>query len=116
MDKRKLFGQEGEERVAFYLKQRGFVIEHKNYRKRFGEIDIIASKDDLLIFVEVKRRKRSYFDLSQLINWSKQKKIINVAKEYIAQHNHDQKYCRFDVALIDNDQLTYLQNAFQEGE
>lgn len=116
MDKRKQFGQEGEERVARYLEQRGFVIEKKNYRKQFGEIDLIASNKEILLFVEVKRRRRSYFDLSFLITPRKQKKIIMVAKEYIARYNHELKECRFDVALLDNDQLTYMPNAFQEGE
>jgi len=113
---RKAFGLEGEEIVARYLEQRGFTILEKNYRKRFGEVDLIASNDTLLIFVEVKRRNRSYFDLAYLITPSKQKKIIMVAKSYLAQYDHEQKDCRFDVALLKQDQVTYIPNAFQEGE
>ena len=116
MDARKKFGQEGEQLVAQTLEQKGFVIHHRNYRKMYGEIDLIASKNDLLIFVEVKRRKKAYFDLGLLITWSKQKKIIMVAKEYIARYDHINKVCRFDVALIDGNNLTYMPNAFTEGD
>ena len=74
MDKRAKLGKKGEDIVAKKLKSEGFSILHRNYRKRFGEIDIIAVKKDLLIFVEVKMRKNPLFDLSYLIVPSKQKK------------------------------------------
>jgi len=109
-------GNAGEDHVARELEQQGFTIEHRNYRKRYGEIDVIASKKDLLVFVEVKRRKKAYFHLGELITWSKQRKIVMVAKEYIARYDHADKVCRFDVALIEGDTLTYLPNAFTEGE
>ena len=116
MDQRKKLGNAGEDLVARVLEQQGFVIEHRNYRKRYGEIDLIASKNELLIFVEVKRRKKAYFNLGEVITWSKQQKIVMVAKEYIARFAHDQKVCRFDVALIEGDKLTYLPNAFTESD
>ena len=112
--KTKLFGLQGEDIAAHALEKQGFTIAHRNYRKQYGEIDLIACKDDLLVFVEVKRRKKTQFDLEQLITVSKQKKIISVAKEYISRFDHDEKYCRFDVALIDGNSLTYLTDAFGE--
>ena len=114
MDNRKQLGIEGENYIAQTLEKDGFTIQHRNYRKRYGEIDIIACKDDLLVFVEVKCRKRAYFEATQLVPWGKQKKIIMVAKEYIARYDHADKVCRFDVALIEGGQLTYLENAFTE--
>ncbi len=116
MNKRKKLGQDGENLVSKYLSQKGFAIVAQNYRKRYGEIDLIAQKKDLIVFVEVKRRSKRFFDMCQLITFSKQKKIILVAKEYIARYGHDQKVCRFDVALIEGDRITYLPNAFTEGE
>jgi len=118
MDKRTKFGNVGENIVANKLKKDGFSILHRNYKKRYGEIDIIAAKKDLLIFVEVKMRKNPLFDLCYLISFSKQKKIIAVAKEYIARYDCLRKICRFDVALIkgtkENYKLTYISNAFTE--
>jgi len=113
-EQRKRFGTEGEQLVAAELKKQGFVVEHKNYRKPYGEIDLIASKKDLLVFVEVKRRTRAPFALGQLITPSKQKKIILVAQEYIARYNHEEKYCRFDVALLVGKKITYIPDAFME--
>jgi len=117
MDRRSQLGKTGEEIVVTMLEQKGFSILDRNYRKRYGEIDLIASKGDLLVFVEVKMRKNPKFDLEYLITYSKQKKIVTVAKEYIARYNHDQKTCRFDVALIagtkENHKLTYIPNAFE---
>jgi len=117
MHSRSKLGKAGEEIVAKNLEKQGFSILHKNYTKRYGEIDLIAIKDDLLVFVEVKMRKNPLFDLGYLITKSKQQKISKVAKEYIARYNHNTKICRFDVALIEgtkyNYRLTYIPNAFE---
>ena len=88
-------GKEGEERVAHYLERYGFTILAKNYAQRTGEIDIIASKDDLIVFVEVKLRTKAHFDLSDVITYSKQKKIIGVAKYYLARNEHETKSIYF---------------------
>lgn len=47
-------GRLGEDIAAGYLKRRGFVVLARNYRKKFGELDIVAQKDGVLHFVEVK--------------------------------------------------------------
>lgn len=109
-------GKEGEERVARYLEQEGFTILAMNYTQRTGEVDIIASKSDLIVFVEVKLRTKLYFDLSDVITPSKQKKIVSAAKVYLADPAFEEKTGRFDVALIDctTGMLTYLANAFQD--
>lgn len=114
----KELGDLGETMVAARLEKEGYTIVSRNYQKRYGEIDIIASNNNELIFVEVKMRKSPYFDSAELITPSKQKKIIAVAKAYIAQHTIQEKACRFDVALVDmhhdKPDITYLKNAFSE--
>ena len=118
MDKRSELGKAGEDIVAKKLEQNGFSILHKNYTQRFGEIDLIAGKGDLIVFVEVKMRKKTGYELEYLITPSKQKKIILVAKQYMAKYDIDDKVCRFDVALIEgtenNYNLKYIPDAFQE--
>ncbi len=113
-------GREAEQKTAHYLLQNGFAIIEQNYRKRHGEIDIIASTHDLLVFVEVKMRQHNYFDLSDVITPGKQRKIIRVAKEYIARNGWQERSYRFDVALLqgteNNLELSYIQNAFNEGD
>jgi putative endonuclease len=53
--------KEAEENAARYLKKKGYRIIDRNYRTRFGEIDIIARYGEYLVFVEVKSGKSEYF-------------------------------------------------------
>ena len=114
------FGYSCEEHVAQYLIELGFSIIARNYKRSFGEIDLIAQKEDLLIFIEVKARKKPLFDMSELISYTKQKKIITVAKSYLAAHNIYDMNCRFDVALVSTNNTTlnleYISNAFTETD
>lgn len=112
----KILGFHGEHLVAAYLQKNGFSIIAQNYRKRYGEIDLIGQKNDLIVFVEVKTRKNPYVDPAEVILPSKQKKIIMVAKEFISSHTHGNAIYRFDVALVEchsNDvNIEYIENAF----
>ncbi len=116
----KEIGNKGEQLVAEKLVDQGFSILARNYKKRYGEIDVIACKDDLLVFVEVKTRKHASFDLTQVITRSKQKKIVTVAKEFLATHTITDKICRFDVALLEQKagalEICYIPNAFIDEE
>lgn len=113
-----LDGKRGEQAVATQLHQQGFTIVAHNYRRFYGEIDIIGHKKDLLIFVEVKTRTNDHIDPAELIVPSKQHKIGLVAQEFMATHS-DLYYnvtCRFDVALVsldnNNTHIRYIENAF----
>lgn len=112
----------GENTVASYLEQLGFSIITRNFRKMFGEIDIIAHKDSLLVFVEVKMRLSDAVDHGELIGYSKKKKIIATAHSFLTEYQdrYDDCVCRFDVAfvtLIDGKpRISYVKNAFFEDE
>lgn len=113
-------GKQGEQYVARYLESQGFALVAHNYVRKAGEIDIIAQKKDLLVFVEVKTRYGDpLFDMTELIGYSKQKKIITVAKQFLALHNITEVSCRFDVALLvqhsEAFELNYIPDAFQEN-
>lgn len=118
MNKRKKLGDAAEQLIANTLIKDGFTILEQNYRTRLGEVDIIAGKDDILAFVEVKMRTTIMFDLSTVITKSKQRKIIRAAKEYLIKNDYyDTKVCRFDVALVQGlnaKNITYFPNAFTE--
>lgn len=109
-------GKEGELLVAQHLMKNGYSIVNQNYRKRFGEIDLIAKKDDTLVFVEVKWRNNPLIDPAELISYPKQKKIIGIAKQFLSKHTNLDVVCRFDVALIEQNNnslnLQYIPNAF----
>src|SRR5689334_10726504 len=93
-------GKRGELFVSQYLVKNGYSILHANYRHRLGEVDIIAKKDNVVAFVEVKLRNNPLIDPAEIITLSKQKKIVSVAKLFLAKHTNDEIICRFDVALV----------------
>lgn len=119
MNYRAQLGRHAEQFVATQLEKDGFAILARNYRIAQGEIDLIAMRKDLLVFVEVKMRQEQQFDLCDVITPSKQYKIIRAAKQYIALHGYDEKDCRFDVALLEGAEemkCTYITNAFNESD
>lgn len=111
-------GAQGELLTVQYLQDQGFQILACNYKKFFGEIDIIAKRNDIITFVEVKTRSNVTISMHELIAPSKQRKIIQVARSFIStlENQTDNTVYRFDVALIhaqqDKNQLTYIPNAF----
>lgn len=83
----KVTGNLGEAMAAEALEKQGYTIVTRNYRKRYGEIDIIAKKEKTLYFVEVKTRKEKDFgNPLESITPRKQKKIYQVAQDYLQEH------------------------------
>lgn len=116
----KQHGYAAENFVAQHLEQEGYTLLAKNYISRYGEIDLVALKNETLLFIEVKQRTKKYFDLSELITTSKQRKIVATAKYFLLNNAYDTKVCRFDVALLEGalpaPKLTYIPNAFVEQD
>ncbi len=115
-------GHEAERLVADHLRQQGYTVLEHNYRTKTGEIDIILKKNDLIAFVEVKMRSAHYFNLSLVVDRSKQQKIIKTALHYAARNHYTQHVLRFDVALVepgpqgDGFVVSFIPNAFTAPE
>jgi putative endonuclease len=110
-EKRK-FGFWGEGKAARYLKKHGYKIEKRNYKCPFGEVDIIASKDDVLAFVEVKSRNTDTFGSPrEAVNGTRQKRYKNCARFYFAGREMD-CVVRFDVIEIFKGGINHIENAF----
>lgn len=115
-------GQWGEKKAAEMLERKGYRIVARNYRCRLGEIDIIARKESILAFVEVKLRKNSAsVEAREYVTISKQKKIRLTAENYLALREWTQRLQpRFDVVEVyapmgaEGDcRLNHLENAFE---
>lgn len=107
----KQIGDAGEELAAKELAKAGYFILDRNFRTRFGEIDIVAKKENTLIFVEVKAKKNDAFGApAEMVTRGKQKKIIHTAQSYI-QENEYQGTWRIDVVAIMGDEIEILENA-----
>lgn len=113
MNKRSL-GAEKEKLAALYLEEKGYTILQMNYRCKIGEIDIIASYESAIIFVEVKfRNSRQYGMAVEAVSTFKQKKIRQVAMYYLVTRLHRSDVnCRFDVIGMDGDNITHITDAF----
>ncbi len=87
----------------------------RNFRCKGGELDLVARKGDLLVFVEVKARKTSNFGYSsEFVNGTKRKRILNCAKYFIQKnklHNFD---IRFDVIGFDGKNFEWIENILME--
>ena len=92
-------GARQESRAAEYLESLGYHILVRNFRCRFGEIDLIAKQDDTYIFIEVKYRTgRTAGDPTSAVDGKKQKKISKTADYYRMLHQIPMDVpCRFDV-------------------
>ena len=93
-------GAFGEEEAVRCLRRKGYRIVQRNYRCRFGEIDIIARKRNILAFVEVKLRKdRRFAEAREFVTRQKQQRILASAQLYLASHPEDLQP-RFDVIEV----------------
>ncbi|WAM32550.1 YraN family protein [Caldicellulosiruptor naganoensis] len=100
MNKREL-GNSGEEKALEFLKKMGYEILHRNFRCRFGEVDIIAKHGDVIVFVEVKTRRSLKFGYpSESVTVTKQRHLKKVA-EFFSQRKEAKGYMfRFDVVEV----------------
>ncbi|MDE6523279.1 MAG: YraN family protein [Muribaculaceae bacterium] len=111
------WGKQAENIVSEYLISRGYTVRERNWRPKSSksEIDLIAQKDDTLIFVEVKARSNMDIDPAEAMTAEKIKNVVRGANSYLQAQDFD-FYYRFDVAAvsgnIDNYRLDYLEDAF----
>jgi len=77
-------GEAGERQAARYLEANGFCLRARNYRYKRGEIDLIAEKENRLVFVEVKTRSSVAFGFpEQFVNEKKRRMVMETAAHYL---------------------------------
>ena len=119
-------GRQGEDFVVATLQSKGWTICARNWRKREGEIDIIALDGETLVFVEVKNWPGGQFEcLERVINAAKRRRMISVAELYIAENpEHAGRIVRFDVVFTGiragahpnaENAMEHIEGAFTEG-
>ena len=117
-------GTWGEKQALAFLKDKGYKLVARNYRSRFGEIDLIVSDNSFIVFVEVKLRKNSNFALArEFVSYKKQEKLRATANLWLSNMSRSEKYAktnlqpRFDVIEIYAEdetafQINHIENAF----
>ena len=110
-------GALGEEAAVALLQRGGYRIVARNHRCSRGEIDVIAEKGELLVFVEVRTRATAPFGgPEETVGGRKQRRVIAAARDFLAQRRGPPRAARFDViAVVDGPggpSLTHFENAF----
>jgi putative endonuclease len=114
---KKELGDRSEDLAAQYLRQKGYTILDRNWRCRSGELDLIAEKDGLLVFCEVKSSRFPGEVHPEIrVDRRKQMKIVRSANQYLAQEQSAYSAIRFDVVVLKQsagrDLIEHLENAF----
>ncbi|GJQ53413.1 MAG: UPF0102 protein [Anaerolineaceae bacterium] len=115
MNHNQRIGKWGEEVAAEYLVERGYEIVARNARTPYGEIDIIAKQNGIVIFVEVKTRTSNKMGLpEESITTRKRQHMVSAAEHYAAEHEIDD--WQIDVISIEGKpgstpRITYFENA-----
>ena len=110
-------GRGGEEAAARYLSGLGYVILDRNFKTRFGEVDIVARDGVTTVYVEVKRRETpDHGSAADYVSPAKMRRVVSAARIYAAKHGLSESPTRFDVIAIDviagNEQLRHHRGAF----
>ena len=102
----------GEGKAARFLKKGGYKILHRNYKCPFGEIDLIAQKDDVICFVEVKTRSGDAFGApNEAVNKKRQQRYKNSARYYFSGREMNFTV-RFDIVEVTKEGINHIENAF----
>ena len=111
-------GQRGETLGWNFLKKQGYALMEKNYRTRLGEIDVVARKDQTVVFIEIKTRRDTRFGLpEEAVDWRKRQKLSRLAESYLQEKGLEDQPVRFDILSITWDgmrepQFSLLEDAF----
>jgi putative endonuclease len=109
-------GRHAENAAAAFLQQQGLELVARNYRCRFGEIDLIARDGKTLVFVEVRlRSSNSFGGAAASITAAKRGKLTRAARHYLAGTAR-MPACRFDALLVSgaDHSVEWIKNAFGE--
>ncbi|MEH4622774.1 MULTISPECIES: YraN family protein [Phytobacter] len=114
---RKQTGDAWELQARHWLERKGMRFLAANVRERGGEIDLIMQDKSTTVFVEVRYRKSSLFGgAAASVTASKQRKLLHAARLWLARHNgsFDTVDCRFDVVAFTENEVEWIQNAFND--
>ncbi len=113
-----LIGNKGEDLACEFLREKKLKIVERNFRTRFGEIDIICKDRKMIVFVEVKAKNTDNFGRPyEMVTDKKKQKIIATAKNYLMESKLNPEKCdwRIDIISISKGkEIKWLKNAVTE--
>ena len=114
-------GKKGEDEAARFLASLGYRLLERNYRCRFGEVDLIAKDGQSIVFVEVKTRaNENYGTPKHSVDDRKQRRISLASQDYMVKKGLTESAARFDVVSITEDKngfsVEHVIDAFEAAE
>ena len=110
---RQVLGAAGEARAADWYLERGYDIVERNWRCRSGELDLVLSHGDQVVFCEVKTRRSDAFGAPfEAVTGDKQRRIRRLAAAWIDQAPTRPRQVRFDVASVVGSRVEVIEGAF----
>ena len=106
-------GAIAERRAAEFLQHKGYKVVDRNWTCRGGEIDLVCSDGDTLVFVEVRARSStSHGTPLETVVDLKRRRLIRAAEIYLHLRKCADRACRFDVVAITGDDIEHVEDAF----
>ena len=118
MNPRHSRGRWAEDLAARYLTERGLVCRDRNFRSRYGEIDLVMEDGEVVVFIEVRSRGRTGFlDPAESVDRSKRTRIARTADTWLrSRHSVPVPACRFDVVAVTGERdapgIRWVRDAF----
>jgi putative endonuclease len=119
LTERQRMGQAAEDIAAEFLRAQGLEILDRNYRRRLGELDIIAREHEVLVIAEVRARAtNAYGGAAASVDFRKQRRLIRAASQLLQQRKDlGRMPVRFDVIVVsdistENPHVEWIKHAF----
>ncbi|MFY2561813.1 YraN family protein [Corallococcus terminator] len=117
---RREFGDEAESVAVRYLEERGWRVKARNWLCRYGELDVVAEREDLVCFVEVRMRSSAVWgDPAHTVSFAKQRRVVKAALHYLFAHDLRERMMRFDVISVvgrgERATVEHIPGAFDAG-
>ncbi len=98
---RRALGARGEVLAGEWYTARGYVVLDRNWRTRYGELDLVLEQNDVVVFCEVKTRTTDAFGAGvEAVTRDKQQRIRRLAGQWLEAHDRGHRGLRFDVVSI----------------
>lgn len=105
-------GREAEDRAAEFLIGKGYTIITRRFSCHGGELDLVALDGDVLVFVEVKERRRVVVQPEEAVTATKISRLRRAARHYLSSMGEHERAHRFDLVAISPDEIRHHVEAF----
>ena len=94
-------GTKGEDIAAAYLQQQGHALLDRNFRTRYGEVDLVTRHGDAIVFLEVRtRRTATYGAPEESVTARKGQRVVLAAQQYLQDNGMEQRHWRIDLVSV----------------